>query len=374
MTKTKTPAATATTTNDIEIVVSFDTTGSMYPCLTQVRREVVTFFKRLFADIPNIKLGVIAHGDYCDEGSTYVTKEHELSTNESALVKFVQNVGNTGGGDSAECYELVLHKARSFKWTAGKSKVLILIGDDVPHSPSESQNTKKLDWRNELNCLLEMGVKVYGVQALGRGHATKFYKEIAKITGGFHLTLDQFSDITNLIYAVCYQQAGPEQLKEFGKQLSEKKQLSRSMRMNVGRLMGKDDAELLFEIRKECGDTDLAAVPAGRFQVLEVESDCRIDEFVKDNGLIFQKGKGFYEFTKPVDVQSYKEVVLMDKNTGDMFTGEKAREIMGIPIGTNARCRPETYGSKYRAFIQSTSLNRKLLGGTKFLYEVDMTR
>jgi len=47
---------------------------------------------------------------------------------------------------------------------------------------------------------------------------------------------------------------------------------------------------------------------------------------------------------------------------------------MGIPVGENARCRPESYGSKYIAFIQSTSMNRKLIGGTKFLYEVDMDR
>jgi hypothetical protein len=43
--------------------------------------------------------------------------------------------------------------------------------------------------------LLEMDVKVYGVQALNRGHATKFYKEVANITGGFHLDLSQFSDV-----------------------------------------------------------------------------------------------------------------------------------------------------------------------------------
>jgi hypothetical protein len=346
----------------------------MYPCLTQARRNIVSFFKQLFADIPSIRFGVIAHGDYCDEGSTYVLKEHELSSDEKSLVNFVNKTGNTGGGDAAECYELVLHTARSFKWTAGASKVLVLIGDDVPHSPSESQNRKKLDWRNELKCLLEMGVKVYGVQALNRGHATKFYNEIAKITGGFHLNLDQFSDIANLIYAVCYQQQGMETLQAFGKKLAETKQLSRSMRLNVGRLMGKSDRDVILEVSKECGDTDLSAVPAGRFQVMDVESDCRIDEFVEDNGLIFQKGKGFYEFTKAVDIQSYKEVVLMDRATGDMFTGDKARDIMGIPVGVNARCRPESYGSKYRAFIQSTSLNRKLIGGTKFLYEVDMSR
>lgn len=363
-----------TTPQDIEVVVSFDTTGSMYPCLTQVRREVAAFFKQLFSDIPNIRIGVIAHGDYCDEGSTYVTKEHDLCSNEASLIKFVQNVGNTGGGDAAECYELVLHKARGLKWTAGTSKVLIVIGDDVPHSASERQNTKSLDWRNELKCLNEMGVKVYGVQALNRSHATKFYKEMAATTGGFHLELNQFSDITNLIYAVCYQQQGVEQLEIFEKKLSTSKQLSRSMRVNVSRLLGKSDKDTLIEIRKSYGDSDLSAVPAGRFQVLKVDKDTQIDKFVLSEGLTFKKGKGFYEFTKPTDIQSYKEVVLMDKESGDMFTGEKAREIMGIPVGENARCRPEKYGTKYRAFIQSTSMNRKLIGGTMFLYEVDLDR
>lgn len=359
---------------EIEVVVSFDTTGSMYPCLSQVRREVSSFFKELFVSIPKIKFGVIAHGDYCDAGSTYVTKKHELSSNAPALIDFVNRCGNTCGGDAAECYELVLHEARSFNWTAGKNKVLILIGDDVPHSPHEPQNTKHLDWRNELKCLLEMGVKVYSVQALNRHHATPFYKEMARITGGFHLELNQFSEISDLIHAVCYQQAGTEQLQGFEKRLASKNRLSRSMRTNLGRLYGKSDAETLAEITREYGATDLQVVSPGRFQVLDVDEDCQIDQFVKSEGLTFQKGKGFYEFTKAVDIQSYKEVVLMDRRTGDMFTGNKAREIMGIPIGVNARCRPETYSDKYVAFIQSTSMNRKLLAGTKFLYEVDASR
>ena len=47
----------------IEVIFSFDTTGSMYPCLTQVRREVKETVKRLFKDVPDIRVGVIAHGD-----------------------------------------------------------------------------------------------------------------------------------------------------------------------------------------------------------------------------------------------------------------------------------------------------------------------
>lgn len=106
----------------IEVLVSFDTTGSMFPCISMVRREVEKFIKNLFFEIPKFRMGLVAHGDYCDDGDTYVIKTHELSTNQNTLVNFVRNCGNTGGGDAPECYELVLHSARAFNWTAGKKK------------------------------------------------------------------------------------------------------------------------------------------------------------------------------------------------------------------------------------------------------------
>ncbi|GJD17992.1 hypothetical protein RIVM261_029480 [Rivularia sp. IAM M-261] len=64
--------------SSIEVVFSFDTTGSMYPCLTQVRRRIKETVTRLMNELPLIKIGIIAHGDYCDAGSTYVTKHFNL--------------------------------------------------------------------------------------------------------------------------------------------------------------------------------------------------------------------------------------------------------------------------------------------------------
>ncbi len=63
---------------NIEVVFNFDTTGSMYPCLTQVRRKTKNTVTRLMDEIPIIRIGIIAHGDYCDERSTYVTKRFDL--------------------------------------------------------------------------------------------------------------------------------------------------------------------------------------------------------------------------------------------------------------------------------------------------------
>jgi hypothetical protein len=348
--------------NRIEILFSFDTTGSMYPCLTQVRRKVRETVDRLGKEIPGIRIGIIAHGDYCDAGSSYVTKALGLTDDGAAVVRFVENVGPTGGGDAPECYELVLNEAQSFQWTPGYKRALVLIGDDVPHGPN--QNPKKLNWRTELDVLAKMDVPVYGVQCLNRRHATPFYEELASKSGGFHITLDQFSYIIDAIMAIAYnQQGGAPAVEEF------EREVKREGRMNRG-----IDRVFTSLLKREPSATfasgDLRAVPPGRFQILEVDSDMAIKAFVLASGASFKVGRGFYEFTKTETIQGHKEIVLMDKASGDMFGGEHARELLGLPTGSTARIKPASL-DKYAVFVQSTSYNRKLVGGTRFLYEVE---
>jgi hypothetical protein len=351
----------------IDVLISFDTTGSMYPCLTQVRRNCEKLVKRLFKDIPGIRIGIIAHGDYCDARSTYVTKMLDISDNQGKIVDFVKHVEPTDGGDFAECYELVLHEARSAAWSGGKTKVLVLIGDAYPHEPNERQNTKSLDWRNELELLLEAGIHVYAVQALGRSFCTPFWQEVAAKTGGFHLQLNQFSYVRDMIMAVCYKQQGNSQLEQFEEELVSSGKMTRGVDGIIGTMLGRSTST-----RFTTSVGALGAVPGGRFQVLDVDRDVPIKEFVLENGANFKKGRGFYEFTKRVKVQDYKEVILMDNNTGDLFSGDKARQMAGIPVGETANVSPGAGGlAGYTCFIQSTSYNRKLLSGTRFLYEVE---
>jgi hypothetical protein len=54
-------------TKGVEVVFSFDTTGSMASCLTEVRKKVTETVARLMKDIPNMRIGIIGHGDYCDQ-------------------------------------------------------------------------------------------------------------------------------------------------------------------------------------------------------------------------------------------------------------------------------------------------------------------
>ena len=83
----------------IEILFSFDTTGSMYSCLHTVRENLQTMLERLFKDIPNVRIGVIAHGDYCDAGMYYCMRWIDFTQEKDALISFVKDVGETGGGD-----------------------------------------------------------------------------------------------------------------------------------------------------------------------------------------------------------------------------------------------------------------------------------
>ena len=349
------------TSNNIEIVFSFDTTGSMYPCLTQVRRKIKNTGTRLIDEIPLIKIGIIAHGDYCDAGSTYVTKIFNISGDVDAICDFVQNVEPTGGGDAPECYELVLHESQSLSWSKSATKSLVLIGDDIPHPPAH--NPKKLNWRKELDKLAEAEITVYGVQALNRPHATPFYQELAEKSGGFHINLDQFSYISDLFLAVCYQQSSNDQLQAYEQEVIDQGRMSRGLNKIFNTMMNRE-ATSYYE------SADLRAVSPGRFQILEVEQDISIKAFVLENGLSFKVGRGFYEFTKTETIQAQKEIILMDRATGDLFEGGAAREMLGLPMDATIRIKPSNL-EKYVVFVQSTSANRKLIGKTRFLYEVE---
>ncbi|XP_060569533.1 uncharacterized protein LOC132727946 [Ruditapes philippinarum] len=193
----------------MEIVFSFDTTGSMSSCLAEVRGRVADMAQRLQADIPGIKMAIFAHGDYCDKHN-YVTKFVDFTDDVTKLVDFAQNVSSTGGGDADECYELVLHEVRTkLSWTPGSQRALVMIGDCNPHEPNYPQNKLRLNWRVEADELAKIRVRIYSVQCHSH-NADKFYSEIARRTDGQHLKLSDFKNIFDFLMTVCYKERGDD--------------------------------------------------------------------------------------------------------------------------------------------------------------------
>ncbi|XP_033752810.1 uncharacterized protein LOC117336410 [Pecten maximus] len=195
----------------MEIVFSFDTTGSMSSIFDELQGRLQDMIQRLQADIPGIRIGVIAHGDYCDKDVFYLTKELDLCSDVVELCNFVKETEGTGGGDEDECYELILRMAReNFSWTPMSQKILVMIGDANPHEPEYEMNVDNIDWKEEVSHLRNSGIKIYGVQAFDHEGVEDFYRTMAANTDGHYLKLGEFSNICDFIMAICYRERGED--------------------------------------------------------------------------------------------------------------------------------------------------------------------
>ena len=169
--------------------------------------------------------------------------------------------------------------------------------------------------------------------------------------------------------AICFREEGGETLDNYETEGRARQGMNRELHRLFATLQGRDPAGGAGDVGHGVARADgLVPVNPSRFQVLHIPARCSIKEFVQSNSLIFKTGRGFYEFTKPEIISAKKEVVLVDKETGDMFTGREAFSLVGG--GGSGRVRPADL-EQWRVFVQSTSYNRVLLPATGFLYEVD---
>jgi hypothetical protein len=202
----------------VEVVLSFDTTGSMFKYLDTLRAELGELLEGLFSEIPNLRLGLIAHGDYCDADSSYIIKYLPLIQDRRKLLAFVEEVGPTFGGDAPECYELALNKAsKEMHWSDdATTRCLVMIGDDEPHKKGYKYggHTVQIDWRNQLKALAAKDVMIYAVQCGSNQRAEAFWKELASGTSGQYLQMNQVNTLKDAILALCFRQANNQQALE----------------------------------------------------------------------------------------------------------------------------------------------------------------
>ncbi len=114
-----------------------------------------------------------------------------------------------------------------------------------------------------------------------------------------------------------------------------------------------------------------SAVAGSRFKTSPVTKRVAIKAFVETNKLSFKKGRGFYQLSKPEVVQDYKEIIIRRKSDGALITGENVRGELGIPKSSKKLTLNQDELPDFDVFVQSTSVNRVLLPGTDFLYEVE---
>lgn len=106
-----------------------------------------------------------------------------------------------------------------------------------------------------------------------------------------------------------------------------------------------------------------------KFKVLSVDKECPIKSLVETKLGQYQIGNAYYQLTKKEKIQSSKEIVVMEKGKPDIWGGDEARELLGLDYSQDIKVEPGNH-SKWDIFVQSTSVNRKLVRGTKLLVKV----
>ncbi len=397
-----------------DIAIVADTSGSMSSCLYRIKNNIRSIVKDLFEKIPGVRISLGFFQDYNDD---YVWKGQDFTVEQEALINFMENLNNIKGIEGPpgwssrgegyqECIEDAFYRVHQLNWISDSSRSLIFISDTIPHSPEVALNGR--NWEEELQKIKARGINIYSVFCnnwQNKKHIKDFYRKIAVETNGYNLYLEQFAHVIEMMMAISFKAMGQERLETYENELRVKNQgMNTNMRQMFDVLLGRQTIEQIDEHNRntyhyvqdvetssttssttsskrgsrkkdidytQLTEADFQKKPCApsRFQVLDVSNDIDIKQFASDNGLTFSVGKGFYEFNKPELIQKGKEIILQEKSTGNFFEGLYARKLLNlIDYDEKKRVKPSDF-AEYNIFVQSTSANRKLMGGTKFLYD-----
>lgn len=222
--KIEEPAKPASSDKATDYVIAFDTTGSMSSYIASVRQHVTELIGTLFENTTNLRIKIVAFGDYCDmKSSTLFGKAYqtiELTDNKQALVNFVKNAENTGGGDGDEFYELVIRKInRETQWREGAAKSVLFIADEDPHNVGYTYRdivkNARIDWREEAAEAAKMGIQYDTLRILSRG----WYKELSAITGGVCMDFKNANKISKVVEGTVYARASSASFNKLNKSI-----------------------------------------------------------------------------------------------------------------------------------------------------------
>lgn len=122
-------------------------------------------------------------------------------------------------------------------------------------------------------------------------------------------------------------------------------------------------------INKKTVKANLDALKAETYELLQVrkaDDGAAIKPFVeKRTGQGYVQGSAYYELSKKETIQSRKQICLKEVSTGKVYGGEAVRDLLQLP-DHEVRVNPATH-PQFVFFVQSTSVNRKLVQGTELL-------
>lgn len=207
------PKVEATSDGKLDIVIAFDTTGSMSSYIDDVKKHVTELVPKLLDANPDMRIGVVAFGDYCDMpqkgvfGKAYQVLP--LTDNRDKIINFVRNAENTSGGDNDEFYELVIKKiTEETDWRKDATKSVLLIADARPHAVGYSYSNRveksQIDWEVEARKSADQGIKWDTMQI----RSLTWLVKLSEMTNGVSVPFSKSENTTHLVEAASLARGG----------------------------------------------------------------------------------------------------------------------------------------------------------------------
>lgn len=145
----------------------------------------------------------------------------------------------------------------------------------------------------------------------------------------------------------------------------------------VGRAQGLRSSKNLFTVDTSALNhatvsKSLIKVDPKLFKLLDVPAlantqTMEIKPFVeaKIKGFDYKSGCAYYQLTKSEVIQADKQVCVLNRVSGELYSGQQARDLIGLP-DVKMRVQPGQ-NTAFDIFVQSNSVNRHLVGDTKVL-------
>lgn len=101
-----------------------------------------------------------------------------------------------------------------------------------------------------------------------------------------------------------------------------------------------------------------------------VDKETDIKSFVESHGHPFFLGATFYQLTKAETIQSTKQIMIAEKGSKKIYSGDEARALLKLP-NYAVKVVPGNH-AYFDVFVQSTSVNRRLVRGTRVIVRTDV--
>lgn len=183
--------------NGLDIVIVFDSTGSMGGEISEVKSQIKRIGNALTAMIPKTRISLCT---YRDDRDAYTVMGQPLSDDVQSVANYLSGINAGGGGDMPEAVE------EGMKWAVANNKfnptarkVMLIFGDAPPHA--EDMKTC-LEIASDFSRQQDGIVSTVTCRAAG-GRALPEFVEIAQAGNGeAFLTSDERQIMTQLLVLV----------------------------------------------------------------------------------------------------------------------------------------------------------------------------